>query len=43
MKTTPAGGGIKLNTDAGFCFQSGQASIGVIVRNDEGGVLLTAR
>jgi hypothetical protein len=40
VETTPQGW-IKLNYDAGFCYQSGRASIGAIVRNAEGRVLLT--
>jgi ribonuclease HI len=38
----PPQGWIKLNTDTGFCIQTGQASMGLIVRNDKGGVLLSA-
>jgi ribonuclease HI len=33
---------IKINTDAGFCLNSGAASIGIVARDDGGKVLLTA-
>jgi ribonuclease HI len=38
----PPHGWVKLNTDAGYCPRSGLASLGVVVRDAEGKVLLTA-
>jgi hypothetical protein len=40
--TPPQAGWVKLNSDAGFCPRTGAASIGVVIRNDRGEVLLTA-
>jgi hypothetical protein len=38
----PQSGWVKVNIDAGFCYLSGTASTGVVVRDDTGKVLLTA-
>jgi hypothetical protein len=39
---TPEQGWIKVNTDAGFCAQSGDSSAGIVIRDENGKVLLTA-
>jgi hypothetical protein len=38
----PRAGWVKLNTDAGFCRDTGAASAGIVVRDHAGLVLLTA-
>jgi hypothetical protein len=38
----PASGWAKLNTDAGFCQHTCMAGIGVVIRDDEGKVILTS-
>jgi ribonuclease HI len=40
--TAPPVGWVKLNTDAGFCVNTGAASAGIAVRDAEGSVLLTS-
>jgi hypothetical protein len=38
---TPPTGWIKVNTDAAFCYDSGAASVGIIIRDSAGKVLLS--
>jgi hypothetical protein len=38
----PPPGWVKMNTDAAFCLNSGTASTGIVVRDAEGKVMLTA-
>jgi ribonuclease HI len=38
----PRAGWVKINSDAGFCSENGMASAGVVARDHEGSVLLTA-
>jgi hypothetical protein len=39
----PPIGWVKVNTDAGFCLDPGLASAGIVVRDSDGKILLTAR
>jgi hypothetical protein len=40
--TAPPEGWVKLNTDAGFCLNTGEASAGIVVRDAAGAVILTS-
>jgi ribonuclease HI len=42
MWETPPSGRVKWNTDVAFCYESGGASSGIIMRDESGSVLLTA-